>query len=223
MTSETFVLSTPRGNAAKIAARPNTSDLATAGSVFEGVAGSGLVDEYHLQSLRLRGVFLDIGAHIGTVAVAVLLDNPDTRAICVEPLAENVAMIEANAAENGLAERVTIVHAAVGTSRMFYGPDGDSRYIGNIGGATQPAPDVATISLDVLVAMAGHDVCAVKVDCEGCEWPLLADPAIAEVPLIFGEYHSGSPDRLHALLDATHDVTVVPTAAAFGLFRAVRR
>lgn len=220
---QTYTLTTPRGQSAKIAAREQTSDLATAGSVFEGVAGSGLVDEYHLQALHLRGVFLDIGAHIGTVTMAVLLDNPETRAICVEPLAENVAMIEANAAENGLAERVTVLHAAVGTSRMFYGPDGDSRYIGNIGGATQPAPDVPSISLDVLVAMAGDDVAAVKVDCEGCEWSLLADPAVADIPLIFGEYHSGSPDRLHALLDATHEVTVTETAAAFGLFRAVRR
>lgn len=221
--TQTFAVTTPRGQPAKIAARPQTSDLATAGSVFAGVAGSGLVDEYHLQSLSLRGVFLDVGAHIGTVAVAVLLDNPETRAICVEPLAENVAMIEANVAENGLAERVTVVHAAVGTSRMFYGPDGDSRYIGNIGGATQPAPDVSTVTLADLVAMAGGDVAALKLDCEGCEWALLAEPAVADVPLIFGEYHNSSPDRLTLLLGATHDVTTVPTAAAFGLFRAVRR
>ena len=70
-----YALHTPRGNPAHLEARDQTSDLSVIGSTFAGVAGSGLVDEYGLADLHITGRFVDVGAHVGSVAVAVLLDH----------------------------------------------------------------------------------------------------------------------------------------------------
>ncbi len=36
-----------------------------------------------------------------------------------------------------------------------------------------------------------------KLDCEGGEWAIIGDPRIAEVPVMFGEYHyGGGPDQV---------------------------
>lgn len=212
-----FPLTTPRGAPAVIHARDGTSDLATAGSVFAGVAGSPLVDEYGLRGTHIRGTFLDIGAHIGTVTVAVLLDNPDATAVCVEPLPENVMQIEENLAANGLTERATVMQAAFGTASVAYG-HGHSWYIGNIGGGSERVVAVPQVRLADLPKAD-----AIKTDCEGGEWALLADRGIRRVPLIFGEYHLHGPDRIRKALGKTHDVTVTETGEGFGLFRAVRR
>ena len=91
-----YQLRTPRGNPATLMARDDTSDLSVIGSTFAGVAGSPLVDEYGLKNTYITGRFVDVGAHIGSVTVAVLLDNPNATAICVEPIPENVAVLREN-------------------------------------------------------------------------------------------------------------------------------
>jgi hypothetical protein len=128
---QTYRLTTPRGNSALLACRDDTSDLAIAGSVFGGVAGSPLVDEYDLGAEYITGVFVDVGAHIGAVTVAVLLDNPQARAICVEPIPDNVGVLRQNLELNGLTERATVIAAAVGTKTVRMG-SGTERYVANM-------------------------------------------------------------------------------------------
>ena len=213
-----YRLRTPRGAPAILEARDDTSDLSVIGSTFEGVAGSGLVDEYNLRTLYITGRFVDVGAHVGAVTVAVLLDNPDATAICVEPIPENVAVLRANLAHNGLTDRADVIEGAVGTDTVHYGPPGVERYISNLSG-TEHAVTVRKIPLRELLPAD-----AMKLDCEGGEWPLLRQKGIATIPLIFGEFHGEpGPGGLRALLSKTHEVTFGQIDVMAGAFRAVRR
>lgn len=218
-------LLTPRGVPAQMYTREDTSDLSVCGSVFAGVVGSGLVDEYNLADLHMSGGrFVDVGAHIGAVTVAVLLDNPAATALCIEPLAENIKMLRLNLKANGLEDRATVVRAAAGTGTVHYDWAGDetmrtNRFIGNLNTplATAKSARVKTVALaDLLPADA------MKLDCEGGEWSLLTDPRIAEVYYLFGEYH-GAPGigGVIAALKTTHQVEFVGQQGWAGNFRAV--
>jgi len=228
---DTYTLYTPRGHEAVMGARAQTSDYSVMGSTFRGVAGSGLVDEYDLKSLHIKGRFVDVGAHVGAVTVAVLLDNPEATAICVEPVPENVAVLVANLASNGLADRALVIQGAVGTDRVFYGFEGDehlmtNRYIANLTGTVYGSERpkaieirVREVTLDELLPCD-----AMKLDCEGGEWGLFADPAITTIPLVFGEYHFGAgAEGVRATFEATHSLEFTLGDEDAGNFRAVRR
>jgi FkbM family methyltransferase len=222
----THTLTTPRGRPAQLEAREGTSDLSVLGSTFAGVAGSGLIDEYQLADTEIVGRFVDVGAHIGSVTIAVLLDNPEATALLVEPIPENISAITANLAANGLLDRAQILIGAVGTDTIHYGFEGSevattNRFIGNLNiplRASQVAK-VRHVTLSDLLPCA-----AMKMDCEGGEWSLLADPRIAEIPLIFGEYH-GNPGAVGITnaLAKTHRVTFQDMTLSTGNFRAVAR
>lgn len=220
-------VTTPRGNPAKLGARAQTSDLAVIGSTFRGVAGSGLVDEYGLAETWIGGRFVDVGAHVGAVTVAVLLDNPDATALCVEPIPENISVIAANLAANGLGDRATILPGAVGTNRISYMHEGSetastNRYIGNLN--VSPMRGTERITVRQITLSELLPCVAMKVDCEGGEWALFADPRITEIPLVFGEYH-GKPgaEGVLAVFGKTHRVTFSDMGLSTGNFRAVAR
>jgi FkbM family methyltransferase len=239
---ETTTLQTPRGATATVCVRNNTSDLSIAGAFFR--LWDRIDDEYQLADLHVDGVFVDIGAHIGLVTVAVLLDNPNARAICVEPLDDNCEMIRANAEANGLTDRVTIIKGAMGPGRSVdvawdYADEdegtynSDNRFIGALAQQADMAMQVATVpavSLASLVKQAGGEIAALKLDCEGCEWHALKSRSLRDVRVIFGEWHghaipktSQGTERLREYLDPTHDVEVLRDLGGTGVFRAVRR
>jgi len=225
-----YQLRTPRGNPAVLSARDDTSDLSVIGSTFEGVAGSGLVDEYGLQSLYVTGRFVDVGAHVGAVTIAVLLDNPDATAVCVEPIPENVAVLRENLALNGLTDRAEVIEGAVGTSVVHYKWSGTehletNRFISNglgiVFGQDWPheALSVREVKLAELLPCE-----AMKLDCEGGEWALFRDALMGSVPLIFGEYHGEpGPTGVSKALGKTHEVTIGHVDEMAGAFRAVKR
>ena len=217
---------TPRGRPARMGCRAGTSDLATVGSTFE--LWGKLHDEYHTAALDLGdGAFVDVGAHIGSVAIAVLLDNPRASAICVEPLPENVELLWANAERNGVADRLQIIEGAAGAGKTVtirYGPDDAHRYIANIRGASGDYREVPAVTLASLVRLAGGRIAAMKTDCEGGEYALFHATAttLRKVGRITGEYHGGE-QPLRDLLDKTHAVTVTQGDRYVGHFEAVPR
>lgn len=232
---------TPKGNEAVYSTRDGTSDAALVG----GIIGE---DEYDLADLpELRGWAIDIGAHIGTVAVALALDNPDLRVIAVEALPENVETLRENVALNGLQDRIVVVEKAAGTigeattviaygwSKAINQPDGymhDNRYIGGMVGpndtSTSVECQIITLGECISIAQAAEPhptISLLKIDCEGCEWFFLRSPEVWRPERIWGEFHigkHGTAARLRELLEPTHDVEMDDTKVV-GLFRATRR
>lgn len=226
MTAHPEAVVSPRGNPGILYVRDGTSDLSIGLSTFSNDWARG-DDEYRLRDLTVDGVFVDVGAHVGSVALAVLLDNPNATAILVEPVVENMAIAREAIHANGF--EATFVTAAVGGTKVTIGADDvDDRYVANLAGHGGPTFRVERVTLPQLVRMAGGRIAALKVDCEGGEWELLRSKAVAKVDRIFGEWHGHTqtelgPQRLHRLLDATHEITDVTDAGGVGLFWAVRR
>lgn len=219
---------TSRGTNGYISVRDNTSDMSLVFGSFSNRWTLG-DDEYGLKDLTVEGVFVDVGAHIGIISLAVLLDNPKATAILVEPIPENVALARRTMMANTLDGRVKFVEAAVGSGTIRYGGvDADDRFVGNIATHSGHVIQAKVVTLAQLVKMAGGHIAAMKVDCEGGEWEFLNSKALKDVGLIFGEWHgSGSdyngPDRLRGLLDATHEIVNLTDVGGIGLFWAVPR
>lgn len=231
----------PRGVHATLAVREDTNDAATVHSTFWLPGFTQIHDEYGLADLHTDGWVVDIGAHIGSVALAVALDNPQARVLAVEAVPENVEMLRENVRRIGAEDRITVISAAAGaesdrTAVIRYGPYEqpgipkqhamESRFIGNLfrpHGRRGTEKVVECVSLARLLDAHGVDrVAFLKIDCEGCEWGFLASPAIARVDRIVGEYHDHGAAAIRALLDATHAVEITHEDGGFGLFRAVR-
>jgi FkbM family methyltransferase len=240
---------TPNGRQVTFTTRNGTNDANIAISLnsWDGE----IVDEYRMKGRQLSGWAIDIGAHIGGLAVSLALDHPDLRVLAVEGVPENAALARENAQRNGVADRVEVVEAfaaAPGTAtgvchygyRAVEGVDpgyiSAHRFIGGTWGEHGEAggPEfnvtIPAVSLDALLEQYGIDeVAMLKLDCEGCEWAFLDTPAVAKVQTIVGEYHgrptaSAPVARLRELLEATHDVTAWDeTHIDMGLFEAVRR
>jgi len=234
---ETKEVISPKGTTVELVYREDTSDLGTIGATWR--LWGKLEDEYGLADLPddLTGTAVDIGAHIGSVALALLIDHPRLKVIAVEPLAENVDVLRANADRLGVSERLTIRNAGISatdTARVDWnwrstvnsGYWRTNRYIGNVL-VNDPFYEhdtavVPGVSLSTILPKRGR-VPFLKIDCEGCEWVALTDPAVARVVRIAGEYHGHpGPEGLAALLSETHDLTVTPDGAC-GMFTAVKR
>jgi FkbM family methyltransferase len=72
-----------------------------------------VLDVLDVQDRHERRLLLDVGANIGTTTVAALTNQGFERAIAFEPEPENVRLLTANIALNGLADRVTVRPVAV--------------------------------------------------------------------------------------------------------------
>jgi len=229
---------TPRGRPAKMAVRERTSDLATVGATFAGVAGSGLVDEYGLRDTYVTGWALDVGAHIGAVTLALLLDNPDCRVVAVEALPDNVAVLHENLALNGVEDRCVVVTAAAWKGRgiidVEWGYEGSeiaetNRYIGSVSAwldapAAKRSVTVPRTTLRELLRHTDGRFAFVKIDCEGCEFPFLRGPSLKAVDRITGEWHQrdGDPADLATTLRAAGFDVQWSEGIGGGPFRAVR-
>lgn len=241
---------TPRGNLITYHVREDTND----GALAQSILGE---DEYDLKGLPpLSGWMIDVGAHIGTVAVALAVDNPDLHVVAIEAIPENAALVRANAAQNHVDDRVFVETAGASapgekTVSITYdyrwvGKDGGTlpvvpegyvnqcRFIGNIFEYPEGQQEATTVKVPalslskILKRYSIERVTLLKIDCEGCEWGFLRDKAIGKVDRIIGEYHGSGVnaqtgmDRVHGLLDATHDVRH-RRGDSIGLFEAIVR
>ena len=233
MDYSTIEVQTPRGEAVTLFHREGYTDLSTIGAIFN--LWGTLHDEYGLAALH-PSTFLDIGGHIGAVTIAVLVDNPECRAVIVEPLPENLAIIEANLEATGVRHRATVVSGAIGKGkeqRVGYtlarveNADDIHRYVGSPVGRDYAGQAITSKVyrlgdlLDMLNPNGRIDLA--KIDCEGCEWIALADKAASRVDLWRGEYHAGDPEQLVAMLPGHDVIYEAHDHGATGMFTAVTR
>jgi FkbM family methyltransferase len=237
------IAKTPKGNLVRFWTRPHVNDEA----LVVGILGG---DEYRLAELPddLDGWALDIGAHVGTVGIALAVDHPRLRVVMVEPIPDNAELCRQSAELNGVSDRVTVIEAMAGygqgtaTCRWDYrslegfadpGFVTQNAYVGNIWRLTDDEKvdsEVAEIAIvtawdiaaDHLLSDPSGAWALVKTDCEGCEWEFLKGATPEMMPLIVGEWHDGPIENMKALLKG-YDVTVLDDYGGSGIFRAVAK
>mgnify|MGYP006271698977 CR=1 FL=1 len=216
MEPETREFRTPHGRRVYLSCRPGTNDRDMNFSCLDE-------DEYDLKSIPAKtlGLCVDVGSHVGAVAIGLAADHPDATVIAIEPVPENVELLRANVEVNGLTGRVVIVPGAVaaktGPINIAYDFEGHPdaamhRFVGN-----QPMPEgtkqkvisVGGYTLAEIVSLAGGDIDLLVTDCEGGEYGLFAGltpSAVAtkrKVRQVRGEYHGGV-EELNRLFSKTH-------------------
>lgn len=202
---------TPRGKPVSMWVREGTNDWNTCQSCLTE-------DEYRIGGLHFTAEALDIGAYTGGVTVALLVDNPELHVTAVEPLPENLDLLRANLALNGVDDRCIVIPGAVGVGevRIHYRYTGSANdrhhaFVGNAYGSDAAGPHQTVtyqgISFDELPVAE-----FVKIDCEGGLWAILHE--MTEVPRIAGEAEPvplpdggvGSRALLERILGPTHDI-----------------
>ena len=233
---ETRTWETPHGNVVTLTYRADTTDWNTVSACLRNPYGGG--DEYHLPT-GLCGWALDVGAHIGSVTIGLLADNPGLRVVAIEAVPDNVDLIRINLEQNGLTDRCILLAGAAwegqGTVEVEYGYTGSETaeqhaYIGSITPWMDAPGDkkVATVPIITLRAALqytdGAGFVWVKTDCEGGEHYFFKGPLLKKLGIIEGEWHhrDGDPERFAGQLAATHDVTYAEGIGG-GPFKAVRR
>ena len=236
MTTQIKDVETPHGRPARFKVRDDTSDLATVGATNR--LWGNLVDEYHLPE-GLVGWALDLGAHIGSVTVPLLMDNPDLRVVAIEALPVNVDMLRDNLELNGVADRCTILCGAgwpgKGQIDVEFGYTGSETaethaYIGSVSPWLDAPGSKQTVSVpryslkDAIAETGDEGFVWVKADCEGCEHAFFRGPGLRRLGLIVGEWHQrdGTPEAFAKQLSRTHEVTWEQGIGG-GPFRAIRR
>jgi FkbM family methyltransferase len=120
------------------------------------------------------GTFVDVGANIGTIALAIAALRPDARIICVEAAPPVASILRRNIELNRRAN-VTVVEALVGAEELasvpFYQAPESSFGMGSLGPQFHAAPTyIAQRRLDEILDSLGCDaIDVVKLDIEGAE------------------------------------------------------
>lgn len=188
---------TLRGAGASILVRHSTGDLIT---VEEVLAERQYEPPAALADLFTRGgrplEVVDLGANIGLFSAWVLARRPDAHITAFEPDPANAEVLEACMRLNGGKSEVIRAAAAPAPGRLRFraGELAASRVVDEGG--------IVVGAVDVFPCLERADL--VKIDIEGGEWALLADPRLArlEARALVVEYHPHlcpAPDpRAHA-------------------------
>jgi FkbM family methyltransferase len=175
-----------RGSEVVVYVRHNTPDVNTLDQIL-------LQGHYELPPPAAKALarakrpleVLDLGANVGVFAAYVFESDPGARVVCFEPDAENAAVVRRSIEANpGLSWELVEACAAAenGVVRFTSGLFTNSRVETNGEGDLLPAVDIFP---------AAAEAAYLKIDIEGAEWALLADPRFASLParIIALEYH----------------------------------
>ncbi|MEJ7804215.1 MAG: FkbM family methyltransferase [Candidatus Limnocylindria bacterium] len=133
---------------------------------------------------------LDLGGNIGLFALDTFTEFPEASVTSVEPDPRNLRILHMARAANA-SKDWAIVGAAASTSAgslmLEIGDYADTKVSDT--GSTE------VTSIDVLPMM--RDVDLIKIDIEGSEWPILADPRMADVqaPIAMEWHDAGAPTQ----------------------------
>jgi FkbM family methyltransferase len=175
------------------------------------------VQDTLVANLHPGGVFWDVGAHAGFLAIlGARLAGPGGRVVAFEPVPANICELRANIQANGFGDRVEIRELALtdtdGTGRMSVGA-----------GITASLGDGATGTLEVALARGDSlDAPAptvVKIDVEGAECSVLEGMRRLldeHRPVLIVEIHQGNGPRVREQLER-HGYHVEQLADAGGM------
>ncbi len=146
----------------------------------------------HIASLALPGVYLDIGAHLGTHTLWFALACPSTHVHAFEPVGRYAAVLRRNVQVNGLEQKVT-VHQ-VGLSDQ----DGRASNLMSVehqmGFQPDPAPVSEEFDVKRLDQVIRKRVALMKLDVEGMEAAVLRGARrilSRHRPAVFAEARTG--------------------------------
>lgn len=134
-------------------------------------------------SLRPGGLFVDVGANIGTQTIYAMRSGVFSGALAIEPDPHNRAILRRNLDLNGLADRVVTIAAAAsacpGVMLLARHRQNHGAHSVEPGALRHPAGTlpVSAISIDGLLAeraITPEQVSLVKIDVEGHETAVLA-------------------------------------------------
>jgi FkbM family methyltransferase len=122
------------------------------------------------------GRILDLGANVGYFGAFALARWPRASVLGYEPDPANAAVHARTIELNGLSDRWELRRAAAAARQ------GELRFQASGDALAHATPDgeLAVPAEDVLPLLAGADLA--KIDIEGSEWELLADPRFAAAP-----------------------------------------
>jgi FkbM family methyltransferase len=144
------------------------------------------VEEYFVPLPFEPRTILDIGANIGAFTQRALMEWPEARVICCEPMPFNVSRLRKNVPSG-----VTILAAAVrghgGVDEIFIGDNFATGGFVQFGRQTRRKIPVQCVAAQELPSCE-----LVKIDTEGCEVEILKNLPLSETRAIFLEHHSRS-------------------------------
>jgi FkbM family methyltransferase len=127
---------------------------------------------------------VDLGANIGLFGAWLLGRAPAARITAYEPDPGNAAVHRLALEANGLGERWRLVEAFAGTAA------GTTTFTAGLHATSHEGAGIEVPVVDVLPELTRAEL--VKVDVEGAEWPILADPRFRELAAswLVLEYHA---------------------------------
>jgi FkbM family methyltransferase len=160
-------------------------------------------DAYRLKYFPLKPgmTAIDLGAHIGTVTL--MLASQGAKTYSVEPVPENVQMLEYNIEKNGLKDLVKIYPYALASEKttitLHYQKEQVHHYIARTSNTTIipehyiKSINVETITLEQIFEENDIKHChLIKTDIEGAEWDAfknIPDHILERIDVILGEIH----------------------------------
>jgi FkbM family methyltransferase len=131
-----------------------------------------------LRRIPRNGVYLDVGANIGAIAIPVARQRPDVRVICIEADPGMATVLRRNVAKNAL-PNITVAECLAGSCSReairFYTAPPDKFGMGSVGPQFDRPPILLRqVALDELLDEIGiDDVDVIKLDVEGSELGVL--------------------------------------------------
>jgi len=169
--------------------RHGSRDVHVLNEIFGGTGGRLAYEPPSALSAMLDSKpspnILDLGGNIGMFGLYALHRWPDASVRSFEPDADNAALLHAAIAENRLQAQWACTRAAVsnraGTMAFRGGLSADSHLVDvESSSGSRAANGDVEVSVADLFTLEGHrDL--VKMDIEGGEWAVLADPRMADL------------------------------------------
>lgn len=157
---------------------------------------------YYLESSVER--IYDLGANIGLSAVYFHLLNPSAELVCIEPLEENLHILERNLHNNDIPARLipAVVSNTEGQANLFFSDQ--SHALPSLYIKQSKARKISVLPFDKIINGTGYGL---KIDIESAEGSLIAFPSIIENSAwIVGELHYSGDIKRDSLVDAFFDI-----------------